>query len=469
VYSAFIEDDGDLGKIVHISCNSLVPDHNTIPARVCEILIGDVISYVQYLHMLSYMSVNGPRVSTPVVQVPFIGFKNPKSIAKRHSGTKRWLDQSVFPHSAGGSTVTMPVDFKHPIYDNDYIHHRSFETEKELARLGYVFAISKTLPGFVSYLNATRTAYAGSRIADTGHSTSEYVTETYVSVNDSGLSQDIIRIAQNVEPISANLKLNDVSIASLVLPSRVAPCSEYTLRRRESEFVRSSNVMTSALRGVLRNDVLILRKRQKAAIEEARKSGFNSGVTLYSSAIENGWVTETAENEQVFFVYPHRVYATKIGYERTTVELPDRYKGLFYVEDIRVPLKSKLDLVTARGFNPHRLDPQRLDSGIYWDHFSERSKNILKDVCIGSLYGEPVSSLVKLPQSFETVFYPSMFVGIPEQILRHIIGEISIELYLIDTAPDELKRYLLEDPIDSDYMEENQSAVFNTGHIGSVA
>ena len=468
MYSAFIEDDGESGKIVHVSCNPLVAENNTVPSRIYEILVGDVISYVQYLHMLSYMSVNGTHVSSPVSQVPFIGFRNPKAVARRHSGTKRWMDHSVFPYSAGGSTVLMPVDFKHPMYETNGTR-RNVDAERELARLGYVFAISKTLSGFVSYLNATRNAYIESHRSRAGHSASEYVTDTYVTVNDSGLSQDIVHIAQNVEPITANLKLNDISIASFVLPSRVAPCSEYTLRRRESEFVRSSNVMASALRGVLRNDALSLRKRQKAAIEDARKSGFNSGVSLYASAIGNGWVTETTGDGRVYFVYPHRVYATKIGYEHSTIELPDRFKGLFYVENIRVPLKAKLDIVTATGFNPHKLDPSRSHDGGYWEQASDNSTRIPKDVCIGTLYGEPVSSLIKLPQSFETIFYPSMFSGLPETILRHILGEGTIRLSTIETAPDELKGYLLEEPIGTDYMNETQNTVFNTGYTRSVA
>lgn len=156
----------------------------------------------------------------------------------------------------------------------------------------------------------------------------------------------------------------------------------------------------------LEDRVKRLTKRKK--LEKLKM--FRLGVSISRFIEETPW-TLAKDDESIYLVYKERVEPTHIQFKGRILQIPEKYRGKFYVKNLRVKMNEKVSKAFAKeGFHPNLSKEDK------W--------------CLGELKGEDLETILqKVPEQMKTInlhgrdSYQTGFPGYDEAI--EIVNELA--------------------------------------------
>lgn len=248
-------------------------------------------------------------------------------------------------------------------------------------------------------------------------------------------TMDFVNAISSVPKLTGEIVIpmgNTVQKIGIVLDSvgnKILPNSE--------QFRQIFDTMQSTLsysRNAMHMSIARLEEHLSTDIDKVKRESFNRGVKLLSIANNAGWEIK-GDGTPGYLVYDDRVEVDRVLYKGNVVPLPDELRGVFWLEDITIPIGEHLSSdITAKGVHPHRCG---FDDGI--NTFEEISTmHNQMAICIGDLGGKPIERFVLIPEQMRCVSTGTAYGNTPQAVVEYWMGrELLQEFNYEETVYDE--------------------------------
>jgi len=175
----------------------------------------------------------------------------------------------------------------------------------------------------------------------------------------------------------------------------------------------------------------ILRNYQSMAQNigaERYRAGYNAAMKAVKQVSQYGnmWHLDSStelglmtSGDKPYVVYNGpRIHPKYLLRNNQTYVLPTEISEAFFIDSIAVPLEDMLHDVYAKGWFPHRAaisDNNQIDT-------AENEMDKWSNLCIGELDRKPFERFIDLPEMMETIYFHSMYGGMPTMSVEILCG-----------------------------------------------
>lgn len=161
----------------------------------------------------------------------------------------------------------------------------------------------------------------------------------------------------------------------------------------------------------MRKDWLTAIKNAELNAIRAKELSVSESLRIISEITGKGWKVEKYRDRS-YFMYDQKIIAKRV-YDKSTghlFDLPEELIGTLYLNKIAIPVESKINGTQSIGIGCH-------------PHGGDSNSSNWGGLCVGDLAGQPISSILKAPEMFETIFTGSMFGNIESVAINILFGQ----------------------------------------------
>jgi hypothetical protein len=230
---------------------------------------------------------------------------------------------------------------------------------------------------------------------------------------------DVLQLIESSEKISLELRNpNNNSKTSLVFEAEHINAPSFNVKDIGQQLGNMNTSYRNAITRITTQKFKKYKESLEVIKQEAYLDGVNKGISMQSA----GWKIIIIAGRK-YMNYPGRILVETItDFDDVRYQLPKELVGLFWVQDIIVPVASTITGASAAGFNPHRTDSARGDS---LQQLNERHS-----MCIGDLANAPFNRLSEMVDMYKNINMKSNYGGFSTQVCQHLLGKRQNDLHL---------------------------------------